>query len=321
MRRDFGVKDKGWVVGVDGGGTETVAALADLKGRILRVGKAGSSNPRNIGIERASENIALAIKKTLKKKGKIVSTFIGLPAVQEDIGNKKEKIKKILSKHRGISPIFRGKLKIGSDQITAFRAGTRKKDGLLIIAGTGCVAHGWKGGREEKASGWGWLADEGAAFWTGQKSFQAILKDLDGRGAKTLITKIAFQDLKVKNRRDLLTKVYSKNHTEILPSFSVFCDKASKKGDKVAQGILLEAAKELLIAVKTVILRLDFKNQEFPLVLVGGMFESEIVLNFLKKEIRKFARKVKFVHFKGKPVIGAVRLAIEMINDRDIKSG
>lgn len=305
-----------FVIGVDGGGTETIAALADLKGRILRVGKAGSSSPRNIGIERASENVALAIRKTLKRKGKIISTFIGLPAIQEDIGNKKEKIKKALFRQKGISPIFHGKLTIGSDQITAFRAGTRQKDGVLVTAGTGCVAHGWKMGKEVKASGWGWLTDEGSAFWVGQKSFQALLKELDGRGVKTLITKIAFQNLRVKTRRDLLTKVYSKNHTEIVPLFSVLCDKAAKKGDKIAKEILFQAAKELIIAAKTVIKKLSFQNQEFSLVLVGGMFKSEIVSKLFKKEIKKFATKVKFIRIsKEQGVVGAVRLAIEMLND------
>jgi len=59
---------KNYVIGVDGGGTKTVAALADLDGKILRIGRTGSSSPRNVGIKRAAQNIAQAIKKFLKKE-------------------------------------------------------------------------------------------------------------------------------------------------------------------------------------------------------------------------------------------------------------
>ncbi len=315
MRKEPGNKGAGYVVGVDGGGKETVAVLANLKGRILKMGRSGPSNPRNVGIKKASENIALAIKQILKKEEKVFATFVGLPAIQEDYRNKKEEIKKELFVQKIITSIFKGKVKIGSDQISAFRAGTKQKDGVLIIAGTGCVVHGWRGNQEAKASGWGWLSDEGSAFWTGQKALQAILQESDGRGQKTLISKIAFQKFRVKNGENLLTKIYSKNHTEVVPLFSVFCDQAVKKGDKIAKEIFFQAAREIVLGVKTVIKKLNFQNQEFPLVLVGGMFKSRIILDIFKKEIKRFARKVRFIRLEGKPVIGAVRLAIEMIND------
>ena len=305
-----------YVIGVDGGGKETVAALSDMRGRILKIGKAGPAHPRNFGIKKTSENIALAIRKVSKKPpGKILSTFIGLPALQEEFKNKKEEIRKSFFQQKGISSIFQGKVVIESDQLVAFRAGTNRKDGVLLIAGTGSVAHGWRGSEEVKSSGWGWLADEGAAFWVGQKSLQAIFKELDERGKETLLTKITFQKLRLKGRENLLTKIYSKNPAEIIPLFSVFCDLAARKGDKIAKEIFLQAAKELALAAKTVIKKLNFQNQEFPLVLVGGMFKSKIIFNTFKKNVKKFARKAKFTFFKGKAVVGAVRLAIEMIND------
>ncbi len=348
------MKDKSgdYVIGVDGGGTKTIAALADLKGKILKIGKAGPSNPRNVGIKKTSENIAQAIKKVLKKRKaeKILSTFIGLAAVEEEYRSKKGEIKKELLRQKETSKILKGKLIIGSDQAVAFRSGANKKEGIILIAGTGTSCHGWRKGKDVKSSGWGYLADEGSAFWVGQKVFQTILKELDGRGPKTLLTKIVFQKLKtelplpkvekkefsltmearrkkspkfsspIKNKENLLTKIYSKNPTEIIPLFSVFCDNAAKKGDGVAREILVEAAKELAFSVKIVIKKLNFKNQKFPLVLVGGMFESRIILETVKREIKKFAPKVKFIHSKKESVCGAVKLAIEYLDDRNFKS-
>jgi N-acetylglucosamine kinase-like BadF-type ATPase len=74
-----------------------------------------------------------------------------------------------------------------------------------------------------------------------------------------------------------------------------------------------EAGKELVFSAKKVIEKLNFKNEEFPIVLIGRVFESEIVLKIVKKEIKKIAPKAKFLvpQIKIEPVVGAVKLAIE----------
>ena len=234
-----------YIIGVDGGGTKTIAALANLKGEIILKNKGGPSNPRNIGIEKTVLSIAETIHPLLKKKMKIVSTAIALPAIEEEYQEKKEEILNYLRKQKRISKIFQGKVAIFSDQLTAFRAGTKAKEGIVLISGTGCVAHGWKGNREAKASGWGYFSDEGSAFWVGQRVMQAILKDLDKRGKKTLLSELIFKKFEIKNINDFLRKIYSKNPTEIIPQFSILCDKASQKGDIVAKKIMKEATKNL----------------------------------------------------------------------------
>lgn len=308
-----------YVIGVDGGGTKTVAALAYLNGKILKMAKAGPSSPVNVGIKIAGKNIAQGIKKVLCK-GEILSTFIGLAAIQEEPRFKKQILNE-LKKYKEISQIFEGKIEIGSDQIVAFRAGTNKQDGGLIIAGTGCVAHGWRNGKEITASGWHWLADEGSAFWAGQRVFQAILKDLDNRGEKTTMTKLAFKRLKIKTREDFLKKIYgsmdslqtNKDFVRNVSLLSIVADDASKKGDKVAIKMMEQSGKELALAGKIVIKKLGFQKQKFPLVLVGGMFKSKIVLNTVKKEIEKIAPKTQFIRPKKEPVVGAIKLALEKI--------
>ena len=206
-------KLRNYVIGIDGGGTKTTAALADLKGRILFKSQAGSSNPRNIGIKTAVANITKAVRilfKNTNKNYKIVSTFIALPAIEEEYRNKKKDILRLLKKRREVSKIFEGKVTIDSDKIANFKAGTDEKNGILLIAGTGAVSHGWRGKKEFKASGWGWLEDAGSAFWVGQRVLQAILEDLDERGGKTLLTKLAFEEFKAKRLTDFSRKVYSK---------------------------------------------------------------------------------------------------------------
>lgn len=303
--------EKKYVIGVDGGGTKTMAALADSEGKISKLVKTGPSNLRNVGIGKAILNICQAIKK-VKKGKKIGSIFIGLAAIEEEFKFEKEKIKREIRKKIK----FRGKLEIGSDQIVAFRSGADEKNGIVLIAGTGAVCHGWKNGKEAKTSGWGWLDDEGSGFWVGQRGFQAIFKELDGRGEKTLITKLVFKNWRLKKKEDFLKKVYGKDSIRQVSLISRIVDEAAKRGDRIARKIMEEAGKELVFNVKKVIEKLNFKNEEFPIVLIGRVFESEIVLKIVKKEIKKIAPKAQFLipQPKIEPVIGAVKLAIENLD-------
>lgn len=305
-----------YVIGVDGGGTKTKAALANLKGKILKTEKSGSSNLENVGMKIAVQNIAKAVKRILPKKAKIASIFIGLPAVEERPDLIIE-IKKELLNCKGIPSIFKGILKIGSDQIVAFRSGTEEKEGVLIIAGTGCVVHGWKEKKEFHTSGWGWLADEGSAFWVGQKVFRSVMKNLDKRGRKTLLTNLIFKKFKIKKIEDFIKFVYSENPIEIIPQFSIICDEASKNGDRVAKNIMADAGKESALSAKTVIKNMGFQNKKFPLVLIGGMFKSKIFSDKVKKEIKKSAPKANFIIPKAEPVTGAIKLAIEQLKDKN----
>jgi len=300
-------QSKGYVIGIDGGGTKTEAALADLSVRILKIAKAESASPRNVGIKKAVENIVEAIKKVRGAK-KIDSIFVGLPAIEEEYKSRKGRIKKeILKRLKN----FKGRLIIESDQVVAFRSGTQEKDGIVLISGTGCACHGWRGKKEVKVSGWGWLADEGSGFWTGQKGLQAVLKDLDERGSKTLIRRLLFREFGLKNRNDLLKRVYADYSTRQISLISRIVDKAANRGDKIATSIMEEAGKELAISTTAVIKKLDFKDKIFPIVLVGGMFDSRITLNIFKMEVKKIAPGVHFLKPKVAPVIGAIKLAIE----------
>lgn len=318
---------KQYVIGVDGGGAKTSAFLADLNGKISAKADTGSSSLRNLGLKEAIGNAVLAVEQVLKKaerNSKICAVFFGLPAVEEEFKFKKDLVRRELLKHKEISRIFKGKVKIGSDQLAGFRSGTNEKEGIVLVSGFGCVCHGWRNGKEIKVGGWGYLSETGSAFFVGQEALKAIFKDLDGRASKTLLTKLVFDNLKAKNKEKLVSLIYSKKLTEIVPLLSVCCSLAAEKNDKTAKGIMASAGRELALSVKVVAEKLGFDKKKFPLVLVGSMFNSKIVLNTVKKEIRKFAPGAEFIRPETEPAIGAVKLAVGMAVDeiaKELKKG
>jgi N-acetylglucosamine kinase-like BadF-type ATPase len=299
------LKDQKYVIGIDGGGTKTIGAIANLEGKILREIEIGSTNPNKIGFEKAILNLRKLISRISKNK-KIKITYLGLAGGLERDEEKRERIRKELQKFFKF-PIF-----VDGDQKIAFRAGTNEKNGIVVIAGTGAIAMGWRGEKVAISGGWDWLiGDQGSGFWVGKKVLEGIGKALDGRRKNFKLMKFIFKKLKIKKEVDLYNNFYCEDFVTKVASISKFVDQFSKKGDKFSKEILFEAAKEVSKMTISVIKKLNFEKEKFPVVFVGGMFKSEIFREEIKKEIKKFARKANFIVLKKKPVVGAVKLAIE----------
>ena len=311
------MKDKTqYVIGIDGGGTKTVAVLADLKGKTLKRVETGSTNPNKIGFEKAIFNLKKIIAKITKSysKDKIGFCYLGLAGGLERDEEKREKIKNFLEKE------FSFPVKVEGDQKIAFRSGTDAQNGLLIISGTGSISMGWRKKREAIAGGWDWLlGDQGSAFWAGKRTLEEVAKSFDGRKPATKLQNLIFRKWKIKEEKDLYQKFYGPDFVEKTASVSKILDSAVLKGEKIVKKILKEAGKELAQMAISVVKKLKFK-EEFPIVLVGGMFKSKIVLKTVKKEMRKYARGARFVRPKKEPVVGAVKLALESLNKLETQS-
>ena len=299
------MEEKFYVIGIDGGGTKTIATFANLKGKILKKIKIGSTNPNKIGFEKAIFNLKELISKISKNK-KIKIAYLGLAGGLERDKEKKEKIKKELQK------FFNFPILVEGDQRIAFRAGTNEKEGVVVIAGTGAISMGWRGKKEAISGGWDWLiGDQGSSFWVGKKVLEEIGKFLDGRRKDFRLRNFVFKKFKIKNEKELYDKFYCPDFIEKVASISKLVDQLSKRGGKFSKEILVEAAEEVSKMAISVIKKLNFGKEKFPVVFVGGMFKSRIFREKVKKEIRKVAKKANFILLKKKPAIGAIKLAID----------
>ena len=293
-------------LGIDGGGTKTDLVLADKEGNPIRRETAGPASLRNNGVDESCRSVLEGVDKLLKKE-KIVSTFVGFPAIQEEYSDKKEEVKKRLSQK------IPGKLAVGSDQLVAFKSGTDSGKGIVVIAGTGGAVRGFKEGKSEKVSGWGYFADEGSGFWAGLKAYRKITKELDGRGRKTLITEMTFDRWNLKDGDDLNKKIYE-DPIKWIPKLSIMVDFAQREGDSVATEILKEAAEEIFSGVRVVSERISL--EDFPLILVGGMFKSGFLQKEIAQKVKKEDKKIDIIKPEKDPVFGAVKLAISNYEER-----
>ena len=119
-----------YLIGVDGGGTKTAAALADIDGSIIRTAYAPGCNPNDIGFEQAMQNIFSAVQALNADIKDIAAIFCGVAGITASDysarANKwlKERFPFSRSEalHDGINVIY-----------SAFPEG----DGAIVICGTG----------------------------------------------------------------------------------------------------------------------------------------------------------------------------------------
>ena len=127
------------VVGIDGGGSKTQAAVAGLDGQVLGRGIAGASNYQGVGLAAAQAAIDQAIDAALADaclpQHDVVAACLGLAGVgrADDQAVFDDWVRKRLP-----GAAFR----VANDAELVLAAGSDSGWGLAVIAGTGSIAYG-----------------------------------------------------------------------------------------------------------------------------------------------------------------------------------
>ena len=303
-------------LGVDGGGTKTEAVLIDDKGQIVGQGQAGGSNPAVFGIKKSLDNIATAIKKTIKN----FPGTAGIPACLAIAGvntkKEAENFRKAALAHSKLSKIISKNSIVVNDTQAALRAGTNEKNAIVLIAGTGSNCFGVnESGQIAKSGGRDFiLSDEGSGYAIGLSVLKGVTKMSDGRASMSVLKDLLFSQLKI-NSIDQLTEIVNSkpwNKTDIA-NVAPLAEKAVQKGDRLASEIIKTAAGELGMLIKAVAEKLDLKNKEYTIVTTGSVFNIQKILDEnLKKDVLKFSPYAVFVKPKVDSATGAALLAKEL---------
>src|SRR5687767_1724710 len=273
-----------FVVGVDGGGSKTRAAVIDSD-NVLGEGLAGPSNPLRVGIATAAAAVRDAVDKACSaasiKRHEIAAVGVGLAGVRrEDI---RARMREALIAILGIKQI-----ELVSDGDIALSAATNGQPGIVVIAGTGSICCGINArGKRVCAGGWGPLVgDEGGGSWIARRALLAVAYESDGRGPKTALTPAACAYFHVGVADDLSTAIYAPTITnERIAGFARDVIEAGASGDAVARSIINEAGKELGRTTVAVIRKLHMENERFQVAYVGGMFSAgELIPAPLREE-------------------------------------
>jgi N-acetylglucosamine kinase-like BadF-type ATPase len=303
------------VVGVDGGGTKTHAAILDSNFALVGEGFAGPSNPLRVGIANAAACVREAIEKACEaahlRRTDLVAAEIGLA------GASRPELRARMRDALHTSGI--GEIVVVSDADIALYGVTEGEPGVIVIAGTGSICCGTNSrGKRVCAGGWGPVAgDEGGGSWIARRALRAIAHAADGRGEPTALTAAACDYFHVSDANDLSTAIYSPNVTnDRLAGFGKNVIEAAKANDAVATEIMAEAGKELGAAAAAVIRNLKLQAETFQVGYVGGVFNAagELVLEGIREEVMKVATHAYLAPPRFSPAVAAARMARQHVN-------
>src|SRR5262245_58880847 len=196
-----------FLLGVDGGGSKTVALLADSAGRVLGRGAAGASNYQAIGAARACGAIEQAALAAFAVAG-IVPGRVG--AVCLGMAGAGRPDDQALFRGWAVVQWPGALVSIVNDAELALAAGTPDGWGVALICGTGSIAYGRdRAGRVARAGGWGPLmGDEGSAYAIGLAALRAVARAADGRGPATALTRAVLDRWSLADLQALIRRVY-----------------------------------------------------------------------------------------------------------------
>lgn len=319
-----------FVIGIDGGGSQTRAWLAEPNGRVIGRASTTGSNAFRLGNEAAARVLVEAACSAWRDAAlpgtapqDIAALFAGVAgagAVEDQVA-----LSKYLSQALGL-PATR--CQVDHDLRIAHVGALAGQPGAVLVVGTGAACYGRTTDRRSwKAGGWGpTLDDGGSGYWLGLHAMRAIVRAADGRGKATSMNDAVFTQLAVKTTREMLNQLRNPSasgiDTAAIARLAPLVLTAATCGDAIASGIVEAGAQELALMVEAVLSHLGLDIHRVGRVsCAGGLMENQD--SYRERVAEAIARLVPTVHLEQPglpPVAGAVLLALELIG-RPIRSG
>lgn len=258
-----------WILGVDGGGTNTVAWLAPARAQaepakegalagaevagdagrpdiVSGIGQGGPANLQTVGFDAAAASVAEAIHAAFVDAGvaphAVAAACLGLAGA----GRAAEQQQWIdWAERRQLAT----RIVVTDDATPLLYAGQPPGVGVALISGTGSFSVARNGrGESFRCGGWGYLlGDEGSGYAIARDALRAATRAADGRGPATRLLDDLLTRLALSAAEELVARVYSPpmERAEIaqLADLVLAADRAQ---DAVAGAILDRAASELL---------------------------------------------------------------------------
>lgn len=278
-----------FLVGVDGGGSQTRAVVCNPAGEVLGWGAAGSSNFYAVGLDETATNIAAAIRGALadlnatglyepeREAPALQSCGLGLAGAcsPADISALRAALLPALA------PFFADKsfpVAIDEDAVAAWAGAFDGEAGIICIAGTGANAFGiGTDGTRVKVDGVGpLLGDRGSGIDIGRGVLRAAAAAYDGAGRTTSLFEASLAHFGLGSMDELVAYIYAPGFARSeLAGLVPVAARTAEAGDFVAQDILNHAGFQLATSVAAVIRKLALApDRPVPVAPVGGVLEN-----------------------------------------------
>lgn len=290
-----------FAAGVDGGGTRTTVECRTMEGAVLCREVFGPFNFNSVGEERFTallEEIAAFLGKT----GECAALCIGAAGVSNP--RVRELTARVMD---GVCP-----WRLAGDHEIALHGAHSGGPGLALIAGTGSICCG-KNDRGEavRAGGWGHLIDDGGSGYAlGRDLLSAVVRQWDGRGEETALTRLLLARLEIETPQELVAYVYGGDKSRVA-SLAPLAGQAAAQGDRTALDIYARNGAELGELVLAAAKRLGMETGE--VALLGGLLTGDGRLReALTAWLAERAPGLRCIEPRQDAAAGAAMLALEL---------
>ncbi len=226
------------VLGLDGGGSKTVVALANRDGAVTALHHGPGLDP--FGNPQWRRDLAALVEAIGTGGGDLRRAVLGLSchAEMKDVSD---------AQREAARRLFDVGVDVLNDVHVAFEGALAGRAGVLSLAGTGSMA--WAGdgrGLHRRTGGWGDLiGDEGSGYWIGREALSDITRTIDGRSDHAAFARSLLEKIEV-DQHGLLAWVYGLPHRRSgIAALAVMVDGLADAGDPTAARLMARAADEL----------------------------------------------------------------------------
>ena len=265
------------VLGIDGGGTRTRASIVN-EDKVLAFAESGSIKRLRVGAAVAEQNLRALLAEVYKQAGvsRVAAASAGVASA--GMPGVPEWIESVFADF-GVEHS-----EVVGDEVIALDAAFKGGPGILQIAGTGTnsIGRAPDGGRES-AGGWSSrLGDEGSGYWIGLHAVRRALNAYD-REEPSRVIEVVGGIWGTSTINELVNLGDSTPGPDFAALAPAICQLA-EEGDRVAQGVLQQAAHDLVGFVLLVRAKLRRKHQlaeEVPVAWIGSVIGK---CHFIREE-------------------------------------
>jgi N-acetylmuramic acid 6-phosphate etherase len=266
-------------LGIESGGTRSVAILADAHAKCVR--RLEHDEPANLRLLNDAQLLRLfqTIGVQLPRP---TALGIGMAGVLEEA--ERARVREAAARVWPDIPCW-----AGNDLETALAAVNNGNDKrqpvrVIVISGTGASCYG-RGvdGKEVLTGGWGHsLGDRGSGYDIALRAFQAVFRELDRSGSWPALGRRLVTPLGLDSPLDAVGRVGALTKAE-MAALAVVVFESAATGDKLAKRILAEAAEAIACTASACARRLVRAKRPLEFVLTGSTLVKQ----------PRFARQVK----------------------------
>lgn len=259
-----------YVLGLDGGGTKTLAAAQDEEGRELFRLAGGSLNPNGESPAAVRATLAQLLADAQAQAG----PGLALGAVCVGAAGVSNPAARALVQEGLAQAGFDGPRLVTGDHEAALAGALGRPEGMILIAGTGSICFGRAAGRQARAGGRGHLIDdEGSGYAMGRDVLRAVVRAADGRGPATCLAQAVEEVLGVRGMDGLVGYVYAPGRPKKdIAALAKLLPEAARAEDAAALAIYDRAARELALLAHAVAVQLGAGGE---LALAGSALQKD----------------------------------------------